>query len=175
MSSKINYRVWQFWQGLKRSPREGDLEAVNTVLFPEERKLFQQLPAADQNHSLRVFRLLQTQGVDDQDLLKAALLHDLGKTRYPLRRWERVFAVLAAGLFPRRAQVWGEGKPTGLRRPLVIIQQHSCWGAELAEAAGSSPRTVWFIHNHEKDLPEGSPSDEELFLLRKLKKADNTN
>jgi hypothetical protein len=175
MSSKVNYRVWQFWQGLKRSPREGDLEAVSTVLFPEERNLFQQLPAADQNHSLRVFRSLKTQGEDDPDLLKAALLHDLGKTRYPLRRWERVFAVLAAGLFPRRAQVWGEGKPTGMRRPLVIIQQHSHWGADLAKAAGSSPRTVWFIHNHEKNLPEGSPSDEDLFLLRKLQTADNTN
>ncbi len=175
MNSKVSYRVWQFCQAFKRSPREGDQEAVNTVLFPEEQKLFQQLPAADQEHSLRVFRSLKTQGEDDPDLLKAALLHDLGKTRYPLRRWERVFAVLTAGLFPRQVQMWGEGKPTGLRRPLVIIKQHPYWGADLAEAAGSSPLTVWFIHNHEKELPEGSPSDEELILLRKLQTADDTN
>ncbi|NOQ40166.1 MAG: HD domain-containing protein [Anaerolineales bacterium] len=175
MNSKVSYRVWQFWQGFKRSPREGDQEALNTILFPEEQHLFQQLPAADQNHSLRVFRSLQIQGEDDPDLLKAALLHDLGKTRYPLRRWERVFAVLAAGLFPRRAQVWGEGKATGLRRPLVIIKQHPQWGADLAQSAGSNPRTVWFIRNHERDLPEGSSSDEELILLRKLQTADNTN
>ncbi len=175
MNSKVSYRVWQFRQAFKRSPREGDQEVVNTVLFPEEQNLFQQLPATDQNHSLRVLRSLQIQGEDDPDLLKAALLHDLGKTRYPLRRWERVFAVLAVGLFPRRVQVWGEGKPAGLRRPLVIVKHHPCWGADLAEVAGSSPRTVWFIRNHEKDLPEGSPSDEELSLLRKLQTADNTN
>ena len=175
MNSKVSYRVWQFWQGFKRSLREGDQKVVNTILFPEEQHLFHKLPAADQNHSLRVFRSLQIQGEDDPDLLKAALLHDLGKTRYPLRRWERVFAVLAAGLFPRRVQVWGDGKPTGLRRPLVIIKQHPQWGADLAQLAGSSPRTVWFIRNHEKDLPEGSPTDEELFLLRKLQAADNTN
>ena len=175
MKSKVSYRVWQFWQGFKRSPREGDQEVVNTVLFPEEQNLFQKLSAADQNHSLRVFRSLQIQGEDDPDLLKAALLHDLGKTRYPLRRWERVFAVLAAGLFPRRVQVWGEGKPMGLRRSLVIIKQHPLWGADLAQSAGSNPRTVWFIKNHEKIQPEGSPSDEEIFLLRKLQTADNTN
>jgi len=175
MNSKVSYRVWQFWQGFKRSPQEGDQEIVNTVLFPEEQYLFQQLPAADQNHSLRVFRLLQSQGEDDPDLLKAALLHDLGKTCYPLCRWERVFAVLAAGLFPRRVQVWGDSKPIGLRRPLVIIKQHPLWGADLAKAAGSSPRTVWFIRNHEMDLPEGAPSNDELSLLRKLQKADNIN
>jgi len=175
MKSKVNYRVWQFWQGFKRFPQEGDQEVINTVLFQEEQDLFQQLPAADQNHSLRVFRSLQTQGEDDPDLLKAALLHDLGKIRYPLRRWERVFAVLVAGLFPRRVQMWGEGKPIGLRRPLAIVKQHPQWGADLAQSAGSSPRTVWFIQNHEKDLPEGSPSDEELFLLRKLQEVDNTN
>ncbi len=175
MKSNVSYRVWQFCEGFKGSPREGDQEVVNTVLFPEEQNLFQKLSATDQNHSLRVFRSLQIQGEDDPDLLKAALLHDLGKTRYPLSRWERVFAVLAAGLFPRRVQVWGEGNPIGLLRPLVIIKQHPRWGADLAQSAGSSSRTVWFIKNHEKVQPEGSPSDEEIILLRKLQTVDNTN
>ncbi len=42
MKSKVSYRVWQFWQGFKRFPQEGDPEVINTVLFPEEQNLFQQ-------------------------------------------------------------------------------------------------------------------------------------
>lgn len=175
MKNKISYRVWQFWQSLKRSPGDNDWTAVLDILSEEELDLIKQLPAADQNHSLRVFRSLQTQGEDDSELLKAALLHDLGKLRYPLRCWERVFAVLVTGLFPRRGKDWGERVPVGLRRPLVVFHQHPRWGAELARKAGSSSRTVWFIKNHELDLPQESASESDLTLLKKLQTADNIN
>ena len=175
MNSKISYRGWQFWQSFRRSPGENDWEMVKAILLPEELKLFQQLPVPDQNHSLRIFRILQSQGENDSDLLKATLLHDVGKTRAPLRRWERIFAVLVTALFPGRVKIWGEGNPIGLQRPLVVIQQHSQWGAELARMAGSSPRVVWFIQNHELEDPEGSPSGRDLSLLRKLQTADNNN
>ena len=175
MKNKISYRVWQFWQSLKRSPSVNDWTAVLDILSEEELDLLKQLPAVDQNHSLRVFRFLQTQGEDDSELLKAALLHDLGKLRYPLRRWERVFAVLVTGLFPQRGMDWGERKPVGLCRPLVVFRQHPHWGAELARIAGSSPRTVWFIKNHELDHPQESASESDLALLKKLQIADNNN
>ena len=175
MNSKIGYRVWQFWQSLKRSPDEDDWANARALLLPEELILFQQLPVPDQNHSLRVLKAVQSQGEGDQDYLKAALLHDIGKTRAPLRRWERVFSVLVTALFPGQVKIWGEGNPTGLQRPLVVIQQHSQWGAELARMTGNSPRVVWFIQNHELEDPEGSPSERDLSLLRKLQTADNNN
>jgi len=175
MSFKIGYRVWQFWQSLKGAPREEDQDGAGEVLSSEELSLFQQLLAADQNHGLRVLRSLKSEGESDPDLLKAALLHDLGKMRYPLRRWERVLAVLATGFFPRRLQTWGKKNPTGIFRPLVVLQQHPRWGAELAEAAGSSARTIWLIHNHEKELSDGDSPDGDLTLLRKLQTADNNN
>ena len=173
MNNKIRYRLWQFWQSLKRSPRDNDWAAVQNFLSQEELDLIKQLPAADQNHSLRVFRSLQTQGEDDPNLIKAALLHDLGKLRYPLRRWERIYAVLVTRFFPQRVKSWGESKPAGLRRPLAVIHQHPCWGAEIARTAGSSTRTVWFIKNHEMDLPQGSAAELDLTILKKLQKADN--
>ena len=175
MKTSVSYRVWQFWQSLKRSPGDHDWNAASKILSRVEVDLIKQLPAADQNHSLRVFHCLISQGEDDPDLLKAALLHDLGKIRHPLRRWERVFAVLLSWIFPRRVKEWGEGTPVGLRRPLVIIRQHPRWGAKLAQAAGSNPRTVWLIRNHEEDELEEEVFERDLTLLRKLQTADNSN
>ena len=175
MKNNISYRVWQFWKSLKRSPGDTDWACVENILSEGELDLIKQLPAADQNHCLRVFHSLHSQGEDDSDLLKAALLHDLGKLKHPLRRWERVFAVLVTGVFPRRGKDWGERKPVGFHRPLVVLHQHPRWGAELARKAGSSPRTVWFIKNHELDLPQGAAPESDLILLKKLQIADNRN
>ena len=174
MKANTGYRIWQFWQSLKKPPDDEDLELVKSVLTPAEIELFLQLPIPDQNHSIRVLIILKSQGERDPDLLKAALLHDIGKIKYPLQRWERVFSVLITGFFPNRIQNWGNGNPAGLERPLVVINHHPDWGAEFAENVGSSPQTIWLIRNHEKEKPEGS-SPERKKLLLKLQQADNQN
>jgi len=175
MISKVKYRSWQFWQSLKGSPGENDWQRVKRVLSPEELSLFKQLSMPDLNHSLRVLRTLEADGEGDPDLLKAALLHDLGKIKNPLRRWERVFAVLVMAIFPERHLKWGMGEPSGIKRALVVIQKHPEWGADLAEKAGCDPRTVWLIRYHETRLPAGSHSNDDLLLINKLKEADNRN
>ncbi len=144
MNSKIKYRIWQFGQSLKRSPGEIEWNWVENILSPEEQIMFRQLPVPDQNHSLRVLDSLIAGHEEDPDLLKAALLHDLGKIKQPLRRWERVFAVLVRGIFPDNHHKWGTGDPSGIKRPLVVINQHPQWGADLAEEAGSSPKYLLF-------------------------------
>jgi len=175
MSSTIGYRIWQFWQSLKGSPGEDGWQKIRKILSSEELSLFQQLPNPDQNHSLRVLISLEAAGEDDPDLLISALLHDLGKIKHPLKRWERVFAVLVMAIFPRSYPSWSRGNPRGLKRPLVVIAQHPQWGAELAKTAGSSARVIWLINNHENQVPGGDYSEQDLFLLRKLQKADNYN
>lgn len=175
MNSKIKYRIWQFGQSLKRSPGEIEWHWVEKILSPAEQSLFRKLPVPDQNHSLRVLDSLKSDDVEDPDLLKAALLHDLGKLKQPLRRWERVFAVLVRGIFPYSHHKWGTGDPSGIKRALVVINQHPEWGADLAEEAGSSPKTIWLIRNHESQQPAGSYSSDDLILLNKLQKVDNQN
>jgi putative nucleotidyltransferase with HDIG domain len=133
------------------------------------------LPTPDQNHSLRVLRTLETAGETEQDLLKAALLHDIGKTLHPLHRWERIFAVLFGWLFPKTAKTWGLKEPRGIHRPLVIIHQHPEWGAELAEKAGSNQRVVWLIRHHQAEDLTGLFDQGGVELLMKLQKADNLN
>lgn len=175
MNTTIRYRAWQFWQSLKGSPDPKQWEKIQGILDPSELELFKALPIPDQNHSLRVLSTLQTEMETDPDLLKAALMHDIGKTLYPLRRWERVFAVLLSKLFPGLADKWGGKDPRGMYKSLVVVQQHPGWGAQLAAKAGSSQRVVWLIRHHEQDDLTGLLDRGGVELLEKLQTADNIN
>ena len=175
MKSKIRYRTWQFWQSLKRSPGPAERGIVQSLLSSQELALFQKLPTSDQNHSLRVLQTLQIAGEMDPDLLKAALLHDVGKSLYPLHRWERVFAVLMWAVLPDTARKWGRLEPRSLRRSLAVIHHHPEWGARLVEEAGSSQRVIELVRYHERDETTGIMDEGGVELLHKLQNADNLN
>jgi putative nucleotidyltransferase with HDIG domain len=119
-------------------------------------ELFKQMQSSEQAHSLWIFRQLRQQlsGVDldaQHDLLVAALLHDVGKSRHPLQLWERVVIVLGKALFPNLVQQWGTQPPDGWKRPFVIAAQHPAWGAEIAAQAGASPLVVALVRRHHQD------------------------
>jgi len=174
MKIKLGYRLWQFQQSFKPSLSQKDWDRIRLFLSPVEIGLFTKMPVPDQNHSFRVFNSVLNEGEDDEDLIKAALLHDIGKGLHPLRRWERIFAVLVDGFSPGLAIKWGKGEPEGFKRPLVIIRQHPIWGAELARKIGSSETVTWLIQNHENYQPPAS-SQRKLELLNILQLADNQN
>lgn len=137
--------------------------------------MFTKLPVPDQNHALRVLDALLEDGESDPDLLKTALLHDIGKSLHPLKRWERVLTVLLPLVAPRLAKRWGEGEPNGIKRPLVVLAQHPEWGAEMLQNAGCGENVIWLVNNHEQpDLPPGGPPELQE-ALRKLQKVDNLN
>ncbi len=134
------------------------------------------MPATDQRHALKVLRTLRTMGQTNQDLLAAALLHDVGKSRYRLRLWERPAVVVMRAWLPAAAQRWGKGSATTWKRPFVIYEQHSGWGAEIAAAAGCSPLTVWLIREHQRDSAgPAAPGTQKAELLRALQQADSVN
>ncbi len=171
----LSYRIWQFRKSFQAPPSDEDWAMLRFFLSPVETLMFTRLPVPDQNHSLRVFKSLRDAGETDPDLLKTALLHDIGKSLHPLKRWERVFSILFPFFAPRLAEKWAEGEPRGIKRPLVVLAQHPRWGAELLRDAACSDAVVWLIENHEKTdpLPEGSPALIE--TLRKFQEIDNLN
>ena len=133
--------------------------------------LFSSMPRAEQHHGVHVCLVLEQQGFSDDDLLAAALLHDVGKTVAPLRLWERMSVVLVARFAPRLAAEWadvpaGELVTVGVRRGFVVSRHHSAWGADLAAQACASPRTAAWIRQHHDPVDVDDP------LLLALQDAD---
>ncbi len=168
------YRAWQFFQALSARLGEEDLEVLRENLTPEEMEAFARLPLADQRHSLDVYYTLVRQGKTHPDLLKAALLHDIGKVDGGIRLWHRVAIVLIRAVFPL-ALKW-LAVPDGWRRPFFVHYYHPLLGAEMARKLGCTPLTVELILRHQPmlELPPWDPSPEELDLLIALQEVDGT-
>jgi hypothetical protein len=149
---RFGYRASQFWHALTTAPAPADLELARQALSPAQMELFLQLQPAEQAHSLQIYRQLYEQKPVDDDLLVAALLHDVGKISYPLRLWERVWIVIARAVLPAKIAKWGQAQPYGWKRPFVIAEQHAAWGADLAARAGTSPTAVSLIRRHQQPL-----------------------
>lgn len=173
---RVNYRIAQFRKALYTRPTRKDLEQAEAILTPEQMALFNQLQRSEQVHSLVVLnRLLQDDlsnlGEGKRDLLVAALLHDVGKTKHPLRIWERVWIVLVKAFFPGLADQWGNSEPTGWKRAFVVAEQHAEWGAQLAAKAGASALTVELIRLHQNHHPRHFVN-QSAGLLQRLQEAD---
>ncbi len=168
------YRAWQFFQALSARLSEEDLRVLEENLTPEELAVFARMPLPDQRHSLDVYYTLLRQGKDHPDLLKAALLHDIGKGEGDIRLWHRVAIVLIRAVFPKALR-W-LAVPDGWRRPFFVHYYHPLLGAEMAEKLGCPPYPVELIRRPQPmlELPMWDPSPEEAELLRALQEVDGT-
>ncbi len=181
MVDAVRYRLSQFGLALWGKPDPADLEALQKVLTPRQYASFCRLQPSEQAHAILVWKKMQQgQGGTGRPLPQAvqaaALLHDVGKSRCPLRVWERVEIVLGKVLFASRARRWGERMQLetcpGWARPFVAAQQHPRWGAEIAAACGSDPLTIALIARHQEALQPADHSLEARWLAL-LQQADN--
>ena len=171
---KLPYRVAQFFRAWIGRIKLHDLSLCDQHLPPTLAELFRRMSPADQLHGIRVLQDLIKLGEQDPDLLAAGLLHDVGKSRVPLRLWERVSIVLATALIPDLVKRWGQGKPEAWRRSFVVATQHSSWGAEMVEEAGGTPTLVTLIRHHQHPIPPGSQRITDQ-LLHRLQQVDGAN
>ncbi len=151
--------------------------AVSRQLSPAEWSLFCKFPNEDQQHSYRVWRLLRQSGYDHPSLLKAALLHDVGKINSPLNVIDRSIGVLGQLLIPSWARRWGTrplAESTRWQLPFVVRRQHARWGMELLRSAGSDPLTIELVGAHQDPAPS-TMDPETQKLLSFLKWADDQN
>lgn len=152
-----------------------DLTLARTYLADDLLALLRRIKRSEQIHSLRVLRDLLAEGPVGGDLGVAALLHDVGKSRYPLAVWQKTAAVLVRAFLPRLFDRFSRGDPRRLlERPFVVAAQHPAWGAELADAAGASSGAVWLIAHHQDDAGQWSGHALYADLLR-LQRADDLN
>lgn len=179
MVGRITYRFRQFWNALISNPHDNDLEMVRRVLTPAQMDLFNCMQPGEQAHSIQVLKqICATENISNDsqfnDLLVAALLHDVGKCRYRLSLWERVIIVLAKALIPGKVAEWGEGRPTRWKRVFVISERHPEWGAQMAAEVGTAPLAVELIRDHQNYIQGDTVSLKEQ-LLRRLQVADQNS
>ncbi len=180
MAGSRFYRVKQLWWAVTARPLSPTEQAIiDQLLNAAERELFGRFSFNDQQHSLRVVALLREAGHTQSDLLKSALLHDIGKTAVNLTVLDRCLVVLGSAVAPRRSQKWGgagqnwtPAHAVGWRKPFVVKQHHPAWSAQMAEAAGTAAPVCALIRHHQAIIP---PDDhtEEARLLRLHQWADN--
>lgn len=93
------YRVKQFLWGLTAKLAKQDILFVNGQLDATELGLFFALPKNEQLHSVKVGLEVQKQlalrNMESKLLIKAALLHDIGKLNSGLNIWSKSIIVIA--------------------------------------------------------------------------------
>jgi HD domain len=147
-------------------PAPGDIcdDLIARFLTCDQATAFRQLPPHDQAHLCRVCKNVSASGEPSDDLIVAALLHDIGKVsphgrvRLPDRIAKVVLSKFAPGFLARLAQLpaprWREG--------LSLAVHHAELGSQRAREIGCSDRVCWLIARHEDQSPI---SDAELCRL----------
>ena len=175
-SNGIFYRLIQFRNALYARPASDDIERIRSILTPVQMDLFARMQNSEQVHAITVLEKIIAQAdyphqEIDRDLMVAALLHDVGKSLYPLKSWERALIVIVKALFPAKAKGWGSGPLTMWRKAFVVAEQHPAWGGQLAAQAGASSRVVELIRHHQNLFPT-IEVDLDIGLLQRLQAAD---
>lgn len=160
------HRVRQFVAHVRArvSPEEEALAA--RVLPPTAMALFAGMPVADRRHALDVAARLLATGIDDPDVLGAALLHDAAKG-HRMRLWHRVAGVLLERAAPQLLRRLATPSEASWRHPFHLYLHHPELSARMALDAGCGPRTAAFIR--------GDSAGADAPLQRALAEADDAS
>lgn len=150
------YRLRQLYNALNPKIKEEELSWVERILSEKELLLFRKQVLTEQRHALdvafdiishrsEIILLVGEQAYDN--LLKAALLHDCGKSLVKLRLWQRVFIVVYDFL-PLRTKYYITGMKNVFSKTIVIHKQHPAWGRRLGTKIGLNHEILKLIENH---------------------------
>ena len=146
MWSDLGAHVRRFFRGFRGTLTPAERQTVEALLRPEELRCFRALQGREQRHAIDVLSHLRAHGSPSDDLLVAALLHNVGKGRVLL--YERVaytlLSMFTPGLLARVAAPDGRG----FRRAMAAQRDHPTLGAETLAAIGVSPRVVELVRGH---------------------------
>lgn len=156
------YRVKQFFQGLSAHIKEGDRCFIAKYLNQEEQALFYQLRRNEQYHSLKVAYGCFGAKPKNRRLIRAALLHDIGKLGSNLNLINKSLVVLAEGV-----RLKSERLPKFLQRAMYYKKQHPDLGCRLLQPYKLDAYEYLLIKNHHL------PSAEEPPGIRVLQYYDN--
>lgn len=146
------------------------LRALAPQLFPPDDRfarsrlpdaeyaLYRAMEPADRDHGVRVAkRVLAHRPEADDALVRAALLHDVGKSGFRFVVWQRIVAHLVAADLPAEPRL--DGLAGAQQRNL----HHPRYGAEMIRRAGGGERVAHLVERHHD--PGG---DADAVLLREI-------
>ncbi len=161
-------QISKFLKSLSINFSKNEIEFVRKYLNAQEQILFYRMPLADQKHAIEVSQVLENRAksekkLDVAQLIKAGLLHDLGKCFYPFTLKDRVIGSLLKQFLPpayENLSIKGEKQTRkGLARMLYVHKHHPKLGADLARETGMSEECCIMIENHQDQSYE-NPSPE---------------
>lgn len=156
---------------------ENELTFVKKNLNDQEQLLFFAMDLPTQTHCFRVAQTclklsINKSAVNTNLLIKAALLHDIGKPANVIRTSDRIIIVLVSTLMLRVKFYILKMKHSKLQlfRAFQAHYKHPLVGGILAQTAQLPQELIYLIENHHKEIT--AIDSLELQLLRK---ADQLN
>lgn len=173
-------RVKQVLSAIRAEVKSQDEAFIAKHLTQSERELFQQMSLPDQRHCLNVaYTVTELAGglreLNQTVLIKAALLHDVGRRRGDCSTSDKIMAVICRAVFGSGfTEKWGKqgrgGVLQNVRHAFYVSARHSEIGAELLRQAGTEEQVINLVRYHHH--PASLADSKELSLLRQ---ADDLN
>ena len=127
---------------------ETDDTFAETILSPQEYELYKDMDVRDRHHARLVAEAVRGRAPDaSAALLRAALLHDVGKSGAPYRAWERIAVHLYAPDVPAAPRL------TGSKGMWQRHRHHAAYGAEMIRSVGGGARVAEIVERHHQ--PQG--------------------
>ena len=150
-----------------------DLNLARRHLSSCEFEAFLSMARSEQLHSLKVLgEALAAYPNAPKALIAAALLHDVGKSRYRLSLWQRTLAVLIEAIAPRASRRLSQTETLSIwRAPFIVRRHHARWSGEILRDCRSDADVIWLVERHQDNAEEYRGS-RRFALLESLQRAD---
>ncbi|MEX0864369.1 MAG: hypothetical protein WD269_05780 [Acidimicrobiia bacterium] len=155
MSRSLRHLSHRFFEVLLAKPLDShELTRAASWVEPGLWEIFIDQQTADQRHCYRAGAKIASDPTNHQDLVVAAMMHDVGKRASRLGVLARIIATLLMAI----------GAP--MSRRMARYRDHGALGADELERAGAPPIAVLFARHHQEDRPDSIAAGDWATLIR---------
>lgn len=155
------HRIKQFYWSINSKIEDNDKRFIKKYLSREELELFNKLSKSEQKHSVKVAydvkKICKEKRLNSNLLIKAALLHDIGKTFKKLNVIDKSLLVMANRITK------GSIRKLSKIKKVNVYYNHGKIGCDILKKYGYKKELLYLIENHHNLKIEGN---KELEILR---------
>ena len=155
------YRVKQFYWSMVSKINDEDIDFLKMYLETYELQLFHQLPTYEQKHCINVARDVKStcnqRNLQLKNLIKVALLHDIGKIYSNMNPIDKSIMVIMHNITNGKIRTYKKNKNVNM------YYNHGDIGYNLLRKYGYDDRFLFLVKNHHNN---NITEDIELDLLK---------